>query len=122
LVGYQAAAWDRELAVTQTKYLENIAYIRLKNLQFGYNLPKSLVNKLSVQKANIFVSMDNLWNWSPLYKHENCFDVQGINGEDTESLSLISNGWYGQYTSEQPTLTNNYPILRSVSLGVSVTF
>lgn len=31
---------------TQTAYLQNAAYMRLKNLQLGYTLPKSLINKI----------------------------------------------------------------------------
>ena len=36
---------------TQTAYLQNAAYMRLKNLQLGYTLPKSLINKIGLQNV-----------------------------------------------------------------------
>ncbi len=45
---------------TQTRYLQNAAYMRLKNLQFGYTLPKNVINKLGVQKVRFYVSGENL--------------------------------------------------------------
>ncbi len=41
-------------------------YLRLKNLQFSYQLPASLINKLSLQKASIYVSGTNLLTFSKL--------------------------------------------------------
>ena len=41
-------------------------YLRLKNLQISYQLPSSLVNKLSVQKAIVYVSGTNLLTFSKL--------------------------------------------------------
>ena len=34
----------------QTRYLQNAAYVRIKNVQLGYNIPKSLINKINLQK------------------------------------------------------------------------
>jgi hypothetical protein len=116
--GYVALQGTRELSVVQTRYLQNVAYIRLKNLQVGYNFPKAWVNKAKMQSARIYVSAENLCSWSPLYKHTKNIDVASIYGEDTEAKasasnnSIISNG--GQSYS--------YPLLKSISLGLSVTF
>ena len=42
-------------------YLESGAYLRIKTLQIGYTLPKSLVQKLGLQKAaRIYISSNNL--------------------------------------------------------------
>ena len=38
---------------TQTAYLQNAAYMRLKNLQLGYTLPKSLINKIGLQNVRV---------------------------------------------------------------------
>jgi hypothetical protein len=38
----------------QTKYLQNIAYLRLKNIQIGYNLPATLFQDRNQQHENIF--------------------------------------------------------------------
>ncbi|NLO48900.1 MAG: SusC/RagA family protein, partial [Clostridiales bacterium] len=51
---------DKNLRV-QTRYLQNAAFIRLKNLSFGYTLPRNLTNKFYVNKLRVFFSGENLW-------------------------------------------------------------
>lgn len=41
-------------------YLSNASYLRLKNIQIGYNLPKSLSDRISVDKLRLYLSGDNL--------------------------------------------------------------
>jgi TonB-linked SusC/RagA family outer membrane protein len=83
---------------TQTRYLQNAAYIRLKNLQLGYTLPTSLTGKIGLNRARIFMSADNLWTGSALMR---LFDPETISG-----------GRSG----------NAYPLSRTWSFGVSLTF
>ncbi len=110
LRGYTAQNGSGELRQAQTKYLQNVAYVRLKNLQLGYTLPQSWVAKAKMQYVRIFLSGENLWSWSPLYKHTKSMDVAGIDGSDRDLTDGNSgNGW-------------NYPTLKSVSLGLNVTF
>lgn len=45
---------------TQTGYLQNAAYVRLKNMQLGYSFPKSLLHKIDFERLRVFVSVDNL--------------------------------------------------------------
>ena len=97
-------------STTQTRYLQNVAYIRLKNLQFGYTLPQEIVSKAKMQNARIYISAENLWCWSPLYKHTRDLDVTNIYGSDPD----LTNGRSGDGQS--------YPQMKSISLGVSVTF
>ncbi len=92
------------------RYLQNIAYIRLKNIQIGYNLPKSLISKIRMQNASIYVTGENLWTWSPLYKHTRDFDVTNTAGSDPDLTSGTSGDNY------------SYPLMKSVTLGLSVTF
>lgn len=44
----------------QTKYIQNLAYCRIKNVTIGYNLPKSLLNRYSIQGLRVYVSGENL--------------------------------------------------------------
>ncbi len=105
------AGYNSSLKSTpQTRYLQNVAYIRLKNLQFGYNIPESVISKVKLQKARIYISAENLWCWSPLYKHTRDLDVTNIYGSDPD----ITDGGSGD--------GNSYPQMKSVSLGVSLTF
>src|SRR5258708_2135007 len=43
--GYVALSGTRELAVAQTRYLQNAAYIRLKTLSFSYSLPEKMIRR-----------------------------------------------------------------------------
>ena len=45
---------------TQTRYLQNAAYCRLKNVTIGYTLPRTLTRKAYIDRARIFVSGENL--------------------------------------------------------------
>lgn len=99
------------LTAAQTRYLQNVAYIRVKNIQFGYNLPSSVLSKLRMQNARVFISGENLWTYSPMYKLTRDIDVESIRKSD-EALTGDSN--YGD--------AYNYPILKSFSVGLSVTF
>lgn len=43
-----------------TYWLEDASYLRLKNVQLGYTLPKSLTEKLRIDRFRLYVSADNL--------------------------------------------------------------
>lgn len=49
---------------TSDYWLEDGSYIRLKNLKFGYNLPKSLTSQLGISKLKVFFSGENLLTFS----------------------------------------------------------
>lgn len=104
--GYQSANVDAYLPrpvysdkneQTQTRYLQNAAYIRLKNLQVGYSLPDALIHKLHIQKLRVFFSADNLWTGTKLRKQ---FDPETIGS---------NNG-------------NGYPLSTTLSCGLNLTF
>ena len=79
----------------QSRYLQNAAYIRLKNLQIGYTLPKTLTQKINLQKVRVFFSGDNLWTGSKMSKN---FDPE----------LLYQNGM-------------TYPISYTLSCGINIT-
>ncbi|WP_430973947.1 TonB-dependent receptor [Sunxiuqinia rutila] len=45
----------------QTRYLQNGAYLRLKNVQLGYTLPEMFVKKLQLSKVRFYVTGENLF-------------------------------------------------------------
>lgn len=53
---------------TQTRYLQNSAYMRVKNLQIGYSIPKPTLRKIGLQRARLYVSVDNLATFTKLQK------------------------------------------------------
>ena len=103
-----ACGWS---SVATDRYRQNVAYLRLKNLQVGYNLPKQWISKLYMQNARVYLSGENLICWSPLYKRTKDFDVSNASsGKDSDlNDNKMGDG-------------NSYPLLRSISLGLSVTF
>lgn len=88
---------------TQTRYLQNAAYIRLKNIQLGYTLPASITNKAYISKLRFFISGENLWTGTKL---ANMFDPETINGGKVNNG--VGNG-------------NAYPLSKTISFGLSVT-
>ncbi|MGZ3850430.1 MAG: SusC/RagA family TonB-linked outer membrane protein [Flavisolibacter sp.] len=44
----------------QTKYMQNLAYCRLKNVSIGYTLPKNLLSRYYIQGLRVYVSGENL--------------------------------------------------------------
>ena len=48
------------------RYLQNLAYCRLKNLTLGYTLPKSLTKKAYLEKVRLYFSGENLFITSKL--------------------------------------------------------
>ncbi|WP_298735725.1 TonB-dependent receptor [uncultured Chitinophaga sp.] len=109
LRGYTALNSRAELTVPQTKYLQNVAYIRLKNLSLGYNLPARLISRAGMSNMRIYLSGQNLWVWSPMYKHIKTMDPEVIEGADPELASGAGNGM-------------SYPMLKTYTFGINVTF
>ena len=59
---------DKKNVQTQSRYLQNAGYIRLKNLMFSYDMPQNVVSKVGLQNAQIFASGMNLWEFTKLRK------------------------------------------------------
>lgn len=110
LVGYISQGTGRALNIPNDRYLQNASYIRLRNLQVGYGLPKNLIAKIRATDARIYFSAENLWTWSPMYKWTRDTDVTNIYGSDRELSGGTSGDGY------------NYPMLKAMSLGLSINF
>lgn len=52
----------------------NSSFLRLKNLQLGYNLPKTLLSKIPLEKARVYVSGQNLFTFTKFLKD---YDPEG---------------------------------------------
>lgn len=82
----------------QTGYLQNGAYVRMKNLQVGYTLPNAMVQKAGLSKVRVFFSGDNLFTITSI---SDIFDPEAVGGE------------YGS--------GKIYPLSRVLSCGINVT-
>ncbi len=47
-----------------SRFIENGSFLRIKNVTFGYNLPKSLCKQLWLKSARIYVSGQNLYTFT----------------------------------------------------------
>ena len=82
----------------QSRYMQNAAYMRLKNLQLGYTLPATWTKKAGISKCRLFVSGENLLTFTSLFDvfdPETC--IGGVGG-------------------------NVYPLSSTWSFGLSLTF
>ncbi|MFV0592483.1 MAG: TonB-dependent receptor [Draconibacterium sp.] len=77
-------------------WMQNGAYIRLKNLQLGYTLPNELTMKAGLQRVRIYFSGEDLWEYTKT------FDM---------------------YDPEMPANSSyRYPFTRGFSMGANITF
>lgn len=108
LRGYTALNSRGELTFNQTRYLQNAAYIRLKSFSIGYNLPKSWLEKVSIENLSVYFTGQNLWTWSPMFKHNPNMDPENIERADPELSAGAGQGMA-------------YPMLKTYTLGINVT-
>lgn len=64
--GYIALHPNRSLGAINNKYLQDLAYVRLKNLNIGYSLPASVLSKIKFEKVRIYFSGENLFTLTKL--------------------------------------------------------
>ena len=86
---------------TSDRYLQNAAYIRLKNVTLSYDLPKSIVSHVGLDKVQVFFTGENLWTSTKLAK---MYDPEAIFTSNT-------------YTGEGG---KNYPMNKVISFGLIV--
>lgn len=91
--GYVAEISGGYLNRTNTRYLQNCRYLRLKNLTVGYTLPAKLSKKAGIEKVRVYFSGENLTCWSPLFKHCSFLDPEAIAHDDSESYGRSFYPW-----------------------------
>jgi TonB-linked SusC/RagA family outer membrane protein len=88
----------------QTRYLQNAAYMRLKNIQLGYSLPSSITRKIKIERLRVYLSGENVLTFSHILKPF-----------DPEANAGLSE-WGQQYSGLV------YPLSRVFGVGLNVTF
>lgn len=53
---------------TQTKFLTNGAYLRVKNLTLGYTIPKTIMNKIGINNLRLYISAENPFTFDHMPK------------------------------------------------------
>lgn len=88
-----------QMQVVNDRYLQNLAYLRLKNLSIGYTLPTKLTTKAGIERLRIYFASENLCYWSP-FKTDYIDPEQAMSANDARI----------------------YPFSKTVSVGVNLTF
>ncbi|MBX2815228.1 MAG: hypothetical protein KTR24_04505, partial [Saprospiraceae bacterium] len=52
----------------QSRFMQNAAYIRLKNMTISYSLPQSVASKIGMNEAQVYIAGMNLWEASKIRK------------------------------------------------------
>ncbi|MEN7551736.1 SusC/RagA family TonB-linked outer membrane protein [Rapidithrix thailandica] len=83
--------------------VHDASYLRMKNLQIGYNLPKTLLEKIHLSKARIYVSGQNLFT---ITSFPSDFDPEV----------------YGDWTTASGSANYRYPQVKFYMMGFNLTF
>ncbi|RIV27170.1 SusC/RagA family TonB-linked outer membrane protein [Fibrisoma montanum] len=89
-----------------TYWVRDGSYVRLKNAEIGYNLPKEMLSRLGLSSTRIFVSANNLLTWSSVFP-----------GVDPEQSGTPPGSTIGGTTNEEP-----YPLTRTINFGLNLRF
>ena len=93
----------------QTRYLQNAAYIRLKNLQLGYTLPEKWTRPAKIERLRTYFSAENIWTGTSLASMFDPETIDGGNNNTEKDWRTYNNG-------------NAYPLSIQLSFGISITF
>ncbi len=71
---------------TSTRFLYDGSYARLKNVALGYRLPKTVLERINVTSARIYVSGENMATWA---KHKGMDPEVAISGLPNNQIPII---------------------------------
>jgi hypothetical protein len=83
------------------RWIEDGSYLRLRNLEIGYNLPKAFLDRLHLTNSRIFVSGQNL------------FTITSYKGLDPDVIGANVN-------LEPGVDLGSYPASRILSVGINI--
>ena len=92
------------------RFLQQGDYIRLRNVQVGYDFPSKLLDRTPIRKIKIYLTGTNLWTYAPWYVGDP--EVGIPSGETTGTRGIIP----GEFS------LNSYPTLSSILFGVNINF
>lgn len=82
------------ISVNQTRYMQNAAYLRLRQLTLSYTIPPRLTRKVFIERLKVYVAGQNLLTW-------------------TNMTEVIDPELSGAYI---------YPLYKSISVGLNIDF
>lgn len=91
--------WDTDgpnTQLTNSFFVQDRSYLRLKNLQLSYSLPKALLEKVGFSNLKVYVNGQNLWT------------LTNFKGFDPEKSNMLTR--------------SGFPQLKMYNVGVNLTF
>tara|TARA_B100000427_G_scaffold192774_1_gene160283 strand:- start:318 stop:719 length:402 start_codon:yes stop_codon:yes gene_type:complete len=82
-------------------WLRDVRYLRIKNINLSYNIPKKFISKVGLKSTQIYLAAENLITWTNLGIYKNSFDPEFDPNTQT---------------------TRRYPITRSFTVGLKASF
>jgi hypothetical protein len=79
-----------------SKFIENASFLRLRDVNLGYTLPKELSNRIKMEKLRVYARVQNLFTWT---------EWQGFDPEDSNNIAAYE-----------------YPTPTTFSFGLDVNF
>ncbi len=89
---------------TNSRYVFETSFLRIRNLSLGYSLPTSVVRKLGVSGLRVYFTVTNLYTFT---------DYPGLNPEGTTTGDTATSNGYD---------IGSYPISRNSSIGINLSF
>ncbi len=94
----------------QSRYLLNMAYMRIKNITVGYSLPASVLRKIQISKLRVYVALENFFT----------FDHLGTLPVDPEEIEGYSMWNTTNYDAGRTGV--GVPTYKSASVGIQLNF
>lgn len=94
-MAYHRTPWD----TTTDYWMRDASFLRINNIQLGYNLPASLLKNIFIERFRVYVNGENLYSFNNFYR-----------------------GWDPEMLVSGATAVSYYPITRVWSLGINVNF
>lgn len=101
---------NKNYSSVNSYFVEKGDYLKLKNLQIGYSLPNSVLRKVRMKGARIFIMGNNL------------LTITKYSGLDPELGASFSPSGYSGVTARGIDVVSQYPQTRIYSAGLDITF
>jgi TonB-linked SusC/RagA family outer membrane protein len=108
--GGNALDQNQNYSSVNSYFVQNGAYLKLKNLQLGYTFSNNTLKQISIKSLRIFVMADNV------------FVITKYKGLDPELGSAFTTGGAIGPTTQGIDAVTNYPQARIFSAGLDVSF
>ncbi len=102
------ASTSGSLCNVNDRYLQNLRYLRLKNITVGYTVPSKVSKKIRIDRIRVYFTGENLAYWSPIKKHSAYIDPEGSFNKGS-SFNSASDDLF-------------YPWSKTYMFGIDITF